>query len=353
MALSLIPDEPAFVPLATERLTLRPLRAADAEELHRLVNDWAVVRMLSRLPFPYPRQLTDEWIASTARQIASGTGYHLAITGQEAGQEMLVGCVGLRLDLKPRTGNLGYWVGRRFWGHGVATEAAGRLSRWALANLDLDRLEAHVAEDNAASATVLRRIGFRMSGTGRERFLARGGEHPVLRFQATREDMSPKTSLRDQLPPAASAPSRPRTDTPEHPERVDRPIVLVAACALIDPDGRILLTRRPEGKSMAGLWEFPGGKLDAGETPEAGLIRELREELGIDVAENCLAPFAFASHGYDQFHLLMPLFLCRRWNGQPQGREGQALAWVRPAKLADYPMPPADKPLIPLLRDFL
>jgi 8-oxo-dGTP diphosphatase len=253
----------------------------------------------------------------------------------------------------PRTGNLGYWVGRRFWGHGVATEAAGRLSRWALANLDLDRLEAHVAEDNAASATVLRRIGFRMSGTGRERFLARGGEHPVLRFQATREDMSPKASLRDQLPPAAPAPSRPRTDTPERPERVGRPIVLVAACALIDPDGRILLTRRPEGKSMAGLWEFPGGKLDAGETPEAGLIRELREELGIDVAENCLAPFAFASHGYDQFHLLMPLFLCRRWSGQPQGREGQALAWVRPAKLADYPMPPADKPLIPLLRDFL
>jgi len=352
MALSLVPDEPAFVPLATERLTLRPLRPADAEELHRLVNDWAVVRMLSRLPFPYPRELTDEWIASTARQIAGGTGYHLAITGREDGQEMIVGCVGLRLDLKPRTGNLGYWVGRRFWGYGVASEAAGRLSRWALANLDLDRLEAHVAEDNAASAAVLRRIGFRMSGTGRERFLARGGEHPVQRFQATRDDMSPKAPLRDQLlPPPVS--SRPPPDVPEPTARVDRPIVLVAACALIDPDGRILLTRRPEGKPMAGLWEFPGGKLDAGETPEAGLIRELREELGVDVAENCLAPFAFASHAYDQFHLLMPLFLCRRWGGQPQGREGQALAWVRPSRLADYPMPPADKPLIPLLRDFL
>jgi len=353
MALSLIPDEPAFVPLTTERLTLRPLRAGDAEELHRLVNDWAVVRMLSRLPFPYPRQLTDEWIASTARQIAGGTGYHLAITGHEDGQEMIVGCVGLRLDVKPRVGNLGYWVGRRFWGHGVATEAAGRLARWALANLDLDRLEAHVAEDNAASATVLRRIGFRMSGTGRERFLARGGEHPVLRFQATRDDMSPRTPLRDQLPPAPPTPSWTPEETPDRPEKVERPIVLVAACALIDPDGRILLTRRPEGKPMAGLWEFPGGKLDDGETPEAALIRELREELGIDVAENCLAPFAFASHGYDQFHLLMPLFLCRRWSGQPQDREGQALAWVRPAKLADYPMPPADKPLIPLLRDFL
>jgi 8-oxo-dGTP diphosphatase len=353
MALSLVPDEPAFVPLATERLTLRPLRATDAEELNRIVNDWAVVRMLSRLPFPYPRQLTDEWIASTARQIASGTGYHLAITGQEGGQEMIVGCIGLRLDLKPRTGNLGYWVGRRFWGHGVATEAAGRLSRWALANLDLDRLEAHVAEDNAASATVLRRIGFRMSGTGREKFLARGGEHPVLRFQATRDDMAPRVSLRDQLTPAAPPTSHFQPEAPERPAKLDQPVVLVAACALIDPDGRILLARRPEGKPMAGLWEFPGGKLNPGETPEAALIRELREELGIDVAENCLAPFAFASHAYERFHLLMPLFLCRRWAGQPQGREGQALAWVRPAKLTDYPMPPADKPLIPLLRDFL
>ncbi len=125
MALSLVPDEPPFAPLATERLTLRPLRASDAEELHRLVNDWAVVRMLSRLPFPYPRELTDEWIASTTRQIASGTGYHLAITGQEAGQEMVVGCIGLRLDLKPRTGNLGYWVGRRFWGMGSRPRRRG------------------------------------------------------------------------------------------------------------------------------------------------------------------------------------------------------------------------------------
>ncbi len=355
MALSLMPDEPPFAPLVTERLRLRPLRPADAEELHRLVNDWAVVRMLSRLPFPYPRQLTDEWIASTLQQIADGTGYHLAITGEEAGQEMIVGCIGLRLDMTPRTGNLGYWVGRRFWGHGVATEAAGRLSRWALANLDLDRLEAHVAEDNTASAAVLRRIGFRMTGTGRERFLARGGEHPVMRFQATRDDFAPRAPLRDQLSPASPQRTVAASKlSPESPAAApDRPVVLVAACALIDADGRVLLARRPEGKPMAGLWEFPGGKLGPNETPEAGLIRELREELGIEVTESCLAPFAFASHAYDGFHLLMPLFLCRRWAGQPTGREGQVLAWVRPAKLAEYPMPPADKPLIPLLRDFL
>jgi 8-oxo-dGTP diphosphatase len=122
---------------------------------------------------------------------------------------------------------------------------------------------------------------------------------------------------------------------------------------LIDTDGRVLLARRPEGKTMAGLWEFPGGKLGPGEAPEAALIREMREELGIDIAANCLAPFAFASHAYEGFHLLMPLFLCRRWKGRVQPREGQTLAWVRPERLADYPMPEADRPLVPLLRDFL
>ena len=130
-------------------------------------------------------------------------------------------------------------------------------------------------------------------------------------------------------------------------------MVIVAAVALVDTDGRVLISRRPEGKAMAGLWEFPGGKLESGETPEAALIRELREELGIDVAENCLAAFAFASHAYERFHLLMPLYLCRRWGGRAEAREGQQLAWVEPRRLVDYPMPPADKPLIPLLRDFL
>jgi 8-oxo-dGTP diphosphatase len=131
------------------------------------------------------------------------------------------------------------------------------------------------------------------------------------------------------------------------------PVVLVAAVALVDADGRVLLAERPAGKSMAGLWEFPGGKVDAGETPEAALIRELCEELGIDVTASCLAPFTFASHTYPEFHLLMPLYVCRKWSGIPAAREGQRLAWVRPARLVDYPMPPADVPLVAMLRDLV
>jgi 8-oxo-dGTP diphosphatase len=330
---ALAPEE-AFAPLITERLILRPLLAHDADALHRLINDWEVTRNLAVVPFPYPRPLADDWIASTARELAAGLAYNLAITGRDGDQEILLGVVGLRLDGTPRTGQLGYWVGRRFWGHGVATEAAGRVVRWGFANLELDRMVAYVATDNPASAAVLRRIGFRQTGEGMKHSVARGAEGPVWHFEAIRDDVfgTPKV---------------------EATEPGTKPMLLVAACALVDSDGRVLLARRPEGKTMAGLWEFPGGKLNPGETPEDALIRELKEELGIDVSVACLAPFAFASHAYEKFHLLMPLYLCRRWKGIAQPRENQTLKWVRPEQLPDYDVPPADKPLISMLRDFL
>jgi len=133
----------------------------------------------------------------------------------------------------------------------------------------------------------------------------------------------------------------------------DLPIVLVSAVALIDADGRVLIAKRPEGKALAGLWEFPGGKVEPGETPEVALIRELEEELTIDVTVGCLAPLAFASHAYETFHLLMPLFVCRIWRGTVTPNEGQEIAWVRANRLSTYPMPPADEPLVAILRDWL
>ena len=132
----------------------------------------------------------------------------------------------------------------------------------------------------------------------------------------------------------------------------DFPTILVAAVALFDTDGRVLIAQRPEGKSMAGLWEFPGGKVERRETPEAALIRELKEELAVDTLESCLAPFTFASHAYDDFHLLMPLYVCRKWEGRVTPMENQQIKWVMPMRLGDYPMPPADKPLIAMLRDY-
>lgn len=133
----------------------------------------------------------------------------------------------------------------------------------------------------------------------------------------------------------------------------EKPVLLVAAVALVDADGRVLLAQRPQGKTFAGLWEFPGGKMEPGETPEATIIREVREELDIETKEACLAPLTFASHSYETFHLLMPLFICRRFWGTPQPKEGQTLKWVRPLQMRDYPMPPADPPLIPFLIDLL
>ena len=137
------------------------------------------------------------------------------------------------------------------------------------------------------------------------------------------------------------------------PDPAPLKLLLVAACALVDADGRVLLSERPAGKQLAGLWEFPGGKVEAGESPEATLIRELDEELGIVVKEACLAPLTFASHRYEDFHLLMPLYVCRRWEGLVVGREGQAVKWVRPNRLREYDMPPADEPLVPHLIDLL
>lgn len=311
----------AELPISTARLVLRRLVPGDASDVTRLVNDYSVAGNLARVPFPYREQLALDWIASAGEQADSGDAYHLAITRDGA----LVGCIGLTLK-RNALPEIGYWIGRKFWGQGLAREAGAALLDWAQAKLGVAEVEASALTDNLASQAVLRHLGFEERGPGVEHFLSRNRKMPVTMFRRV------------------AGPAKPPAP---------RPILLVVACALVDSDGRILLAQRPEGKSMAGLWEFPGGKLDEGETPEAALIRELREELSIETRESCLSPLFFASHTYEKFHLLMPLYICRKWEGRVSSAEGQALAWVRPEKLADYPMPPADIPLVALLRDFL
>ncbi|WP_297443717.1 8-oxo-dGTP diphosphatase MutT [Acidocella sp.] len=315
--------------LRTSRLTLRAFMAEDAPHFHRLINDWEICRRLPDAPFPYPAELVEGWIAASLADRDAHRAEQFAVVESQTGT--LVGAVGLKLAKGQKAAELGYWLGRAFWGQGYALEAVRRVVEWAFAALPIAHLTATTAADNEASQAVLARLGFAADGKGSKVFMCRPGHKlPVKHFKRPREGLEPAA-----------------------PEAAPARTLLVVAVALIDARGRILLARRPEGKKMAGLWEFPGGKLEPGETPEAALARELAEELGIVTDPRDFAPFVFASHAYEGFHLLMPLYLCKRWQGEPAGREGQKLAWVAPDELVEYPMPPADRPLIPMLRDFL
>lgn len=320
-------------PAPTRRLRLRGFTVQDHAAFHRQINDWEICRRAPQSPYPYPEALARAWIDAAITDRIQGTAYEFAMI--EAAHDRLIGSAGLRLAKGADTASLGYWTGRAHWRQGFAREALESLIAWGFAELPISAITADVAEDNHASCALLARLGFRQTGAGQAQFIGKPNERiAVLHFSLLRD-------LNEGFAAPANA------------ERVEKPVVLVAACALINQAGDILLARRPPGKRLAGLWEFPGGKLVAGETPEAALVRELAEELGIGVNMGDLAPFVFASHAYGDFHLLMPLYLCRRWRGEPVGREGQALAWVAPHRLDEYPLPPADRPLIPMLRDFL
>lgn len=319
--------------LNTPRLVLRPFQAEDTPIFHKLINDWEICRRVPDAPFPYPAHKAQEWVEAASLNRRDGVAEQFAIIEVQSNQ--LVGCAGLMLSKDRQTAELGYWIGRPYWRRGFAQEAGRRLIDWAFAELSLAQITAVVAADNEGSLAVLANLGFIQTGHGRRVFSCRPGEKlAVKNFTLPRE--VPKNLEDTDMVASQSIKT-----------------ILVVAVALINKDGKILLARRPEGKKMAGLWEFPGGKMEANEMPEAALARELREELGIETDPKNFAPFVFASHSYERFHLLMPIFLCRRWQGEPQGREGQKLAWVAPEDLAEYPMPAADRPLIPMLRDFL
>ena len=305
----------------------------------RLANDEKVACATDRLPYPYTLEDAQDFITANQADQVAGRGFALAIERSLDGS--LIGIIGLRRNAEVADTNptadatenatdnweLGYWLGREHWGQGYGTEAVRRLLRFAFETLGLAEIRAKVAVLNPASARLLAKAGAEKIAD--RTFATQGrcdGQSGSL-WRFTRSDWRAAWS--------------------------HRPLLLVAAAALVDPDGRVLMATRPPGKSMAGLWEFPGGKVDAGETPELALIRELNEELGINVGESCLAPLAFASHDYDSFHLLMPLYVIRSWVGQVTAREGQGLRWVRPQEMDKLPMPPADLPLVAILRDWI
>ena len=307
-------------PLETRRLVLRTPVRADAAAITALVDHADVARLTANLAWPFTHDDAAAWLTGVALGVG---GDAWAITARADGA--LLGCVGLDADAEGHM-SIGYWLGRAHWGSGIMSEAVARVLRHAFEDLGLAEAHSNVHPANAASRRILENMGFRFAGRAIIDAPARGGEMEVELCTLSRAHWLATRAA---------------------------PVVLVSAAALIDADDRVLLARRPAGKALAGLWEFPGGKVAADETPEAALIRELREELAIETATSCLAPIAFASHAYDDFHLVMPLFACRVWQGTPAPREGQELAWVRPVQMSDYAMPPADAPLVAQLCDLL
>jgi 8-oxo-dGTP diphosphatase len=304
--------------IETARLILRSPRKEDAPVIERYVSEADVALPTANIPHPYPEGGALQWMAQPQ------PGPSFVITRKDDGA--LIGGIVLDLSGGQATAELGYWIGKPFWGRGYATESVRALIAYGFARHGLRAIEAGARATNSASIRVQEKAGMGLDREERRSMPARGTDeiHPVRRINF------------EQWCAANPVPT-----------------VLVAAVALVDGDGRVLIAQRPEGKSMAGLWEFPGGKVAEGETPESALIRELKEEIGIDTIASCLAPFTFASRRYEDFHLLMPLYLCRKWQGEVRALEHAAIKWVRPARLGEYDMPPADKPLIAMLRDFL
>ncbi|MGB0552344.1 MAG: bifunctional GNAT family N-acetyltransferase/(deoxy)nucleoside triphosphate pyrophosphohydrolase [Alphaproteobacteria bacterium] len=306
------------LPFTSAQLRFRSLDERDLESLIEFAGDEEFARWTAAIPHPFSEADGRAYIEASQQE------NRLLFAVEEIASGDFIGCI--RIDAEAGVGDIGYWVARPHWGKGYAVEAAKRITRLAFEALELKALEAEVMQGNLASEKVLLAAGFEKSG---EAVGTRGRYDGVATFRY-------QLAQRDWATNAAS-----------------KPTLLVVAVAMVDADGRVLMAKRPAGKKLAGLWEFPGGKVSPGETPEAALIRELEEELGVDTRESCLAPFTFASHEYEDFRLLMPLYVCRVWQGTPQPKEGQELSWVRPVRMRDYPMPPADEPLVAMLCDLL
>ncbi len=316
-----------FAPLQTERLALRRFTRSDARALTELAGAWEVARHTARIPHPLGPLAAESWIDGTRADMAAGAAFVFAVERRSDGA--LLGSASLGLDATRGGAELAYWLGRDRWGRGYATEAAARLVGLAFQTLGVGRVWAAAHDDNRASMRVLRKSGLRFERSGSLHLPARGGAAAVDFHGLDRRDWRPA------------------------PEPGTLPTLYVGAAALIDADDRVLIAQRPPGKAMAGLWEFPGGKIEPGEVPAITAARELGEELGIEMAVDAVVPFTIASHRYPDFHLLMPLLICRHWAGIPRAREHQALDWVPAWHLDARSMPPADAPLVRELQTLL
>jgi len=298
-----------FLPIATERLTLRPLEEKDAAPMAALANDIRVAEMLTRLPHPYGIEAAHTFITYAQEGIQKGDYACLAVIRRT--DQTFLGVVGLE-------GELGYWLGHEFWGQGYGKEAMKALVHFGFFALQQKELKARTRENNIASRRIFEGLGFQQIGQVDCSSQAYEGKKPALLFSLSRQDFL------------------------KHYNEAARPIVWVVAAALLNEKGELLLAERTPAMKMPGVWELPGGKMELGETPEKALIRELKEELNIEVNEEDLEPFSFVSYRYDLFHLVMPIYLCRKWEGALYGAEGQCVEWITYEDLAHKPMPPAD-----------
>ena len=304
------------------RLRLRRLTDEDIPALVAEVDNWNIARYTALIPHPYTIAEARKFIDGAQVDRNANTRHVFAILTRIEGQ--LIGCIEVNMGTGGDT--FGYWIGEDHWGHGYATEAALALARFAFQSAGKAELCAAVHPDNPASARVLEKAGFVYDRVDTN-LSGRCTDVAANIYVLKAEDWTAREAAKPKL--------------------------LVSAVALVDADGRVLVAKRPTGKPLAGLWEFPGGKVHDDETPEAALVRELKEELGIDISQSCLAPLTFASHAYESFHLMMPLYVCRTWAGQVTGCEGQELQWLMPNRLNTVPMPPADIPLVAMLMDVL
>jgi len=308
-----------FLPIVTERLILRMFEEGDTKELARLANDIRVAEMVSRIPHPYTIDDAEKWIGFCRDEIKEGRNVRLAIIRRK--DQAFLGSVGLEEEL-------GYWLGYEHWGLGYMKEAVKACLHFAFVTLKVNEIIGSAKVTNVASRRIFE--GFHFRETGKT-------EATSVAFEGTKPAVTYALSCQEFLANYNSV----------------NPIVWVVAAALVNEEGKLLLADRPPGKKLEGVWELPGGKLEPGETPEHAIIRELKEELHIHVSMEDLEPLTFASYGYDTFHLIMPIYLCRKWDGVPHGAEGQKLAWVQYEDLENYPLPPADIMLTHRIADML